>query len=156
MERYAYILREIAERVDVPTVKQLAARPEMRDVYRVTMHYPDQRATDAVATLMHASPEGALLEVIYLRHFGHRPLKRQLSTEAYRAFAARLRKIPFDKLGDQEGVAHYGVDLCMVERAAGGFARNVIFAPQNAAGPYATLLETIHEYLPEALREIKP
>ena len=154
MERYTYLLREIAERIGLGSVKQIAAQPGIRTVYRITLYYPDRRASDTVATLIQLSLTDVVLQVVYLGYFDNNPLIRQLTTHDYEALASVFSKLSFDRLLDQSDMPSYGADLCLVERAAGGFVKGVLFAPQHASGVYINLLETLRSYLPEALREV--
>lgn len=155
MHRYAYILRECAEKAGVEPIKRVALQPGVTEVYRVTIHYPDLHASDEVATYKRFGKLESMLEVIYEGHFQRKPLVYHHSLEKYRAFARALRQIEFDLLPDAAGV-FYGTELCMVERAAGTFVKSVIFSPRHAEGSYTTLLDAIQTFLPEVLREIKP
>ena len=155
MEGYAHILRGIAEQLDCPPVKDIAAKPGMQAVYRVTVHYPDMRASDAVATLVYAGARNAVLETRYRGHFNNKPLRRHLGTPDYLAFSRAFTPTLFDRLPDQSDILFYGADLWLIERGAGSFVKGVIIAPQTATGAYAKLLDAVRTHLPEAVREIK-
>lgn len=152
-ERYAFLLHGIVDRAGLPSSHQVAQLPGVRAVYRIIVHHDDLRAADSITTLKRSGPEDAVLEVVYVGHFGHRPIVRRLTLNAYQALADHFLKLNFDKLGDQD-IDYYHLDLCMVERAAGSFTRSVIFAPQKAAGVYLSLYQLIQTYMPEALREV--
>ncbi|MDX1993642.1 MAG: hypothetical protein SF029_14735 [bacterium] len=154
MERYASVLREIAERASLKPVKEIALLPGMKAVYRVTLHYFDFRASDSVVTVCCGRSNDALSEAVYVGRFGNRPLTRTLGTRDYENFVRTIMSLSFDKLPDQQHIPVYGADVCMVERAAGTFVKGVIFAPQKAEGHYHTLFAAIKTYLPEALREM--
>lgn len=154
MEGYAHILRNIAEQLGCPPVKHVAARPGIQAVYRVTVHYPDMRASDAVATLVHTRAQDAVLETLYRGRFNNRPLKRQLDMRDYQAFSRILTPALFDRLPDQPDILFYGADLWLIERGAGSFVKGVIVAPKTASEVYSRLLDAIRTYLPEAIREI--
>ncbi|MEQ8672367.1 MAG: hypothetical protein RLP44_15795 [Aggregatilineales bacterium] len=155
MERIAHTFRQVAERVSIAPVKDLIKQPGMRNVHRVTVHYHDFRASDAVATLTQRLSEPARLEVIYEGHFDHKPLTRQFSATDFERFCQVFLNIRFDKMIDQQGVSPFGVDVCMVERASGGFERSIIFAPSKADGYYATVYNAVSAYIPEVVREVK-
>ena len=154
MERFAPILRGIAEKVGLESVKDCLKQPSIKAIYRITLHYQDYRATSSVATLTHATSADVLLEVNYQNKFENKPLTRKLTPKAYENFTNDLATLRFDKLKDQD-VSPYGKDICMVERGSGGFVHSVIFAPTEADGDYEALFQAIKTYLPEALREIK-
>lgn len=155
MERYAHILRGIAEQLSCLRVKDVAANPGVQAVYRVTIHYPDMRASDTVATLVYTSARKADLETCYRGHFNHKPLRRQLDVADYQAFSQQFAPGLFDRLPDQPDILFYGADLWLIERGAGNFVKSVIIAPQTATDSYGKLLGAVRTYLPEAVREIK-
>jgi hypothetical protein len=154
MEAYAHILRSIAEQLGCPPVKQVAAMPGIQAVYRVTVHYPDMRASDAVATLVHTRTQDTVLETIYRGRFNNRPLRRQLDRSDYETFSRILTPTLFDRLPDQSDILFYGADLWLIERGAGSFVKGVIVAPQTATSVYSRILDAVRTYLPEAIREI--
>lgn len=152
---YAHILQQVAEQVGCLPLKQVAARPGTRAVYRVTTHYPDMRASDVVATLVYSGGREATLSTVYQGRFNHKPLTRQLDLTSYEAIAQAFRPALFDRLTDQPDIAFYSVSLCLLERSAGSFMKGVIVSPSASTGVYAHLLDVVRVYLPEALREIK-
>lgn len=152
-ERNAFLLHGIVDRAGLPSSHQIALLPGVRAVYRVIIHHDDLRAADSITTLKRFGLEDAILEVVYLGHFDHKPISRRLALSAYQTIADHFLKVNFDKLGDQD-IDYYHLDLCMVERAAGSFTKGVIFAPQKAAGVYLSLYQLIQTYMPEALREV--
>jgi hypothetical protein len=154
MEQIAGLLRDIAARAGVERVRQVALRPGVKAVYRVTIQYDRMRAADTVATLISRNTGEALLEVVYLGHFGNRPITRQLSARQVEDFAVTLSALAFDKLPDQPNIPFYGVDVWLVERGAGGFVKSVLVAPAVAKDAHAGLVECVRAALPEAVREI--
>ncbi len=155
MEHYATILRDIVERIGLPPLKEVAARPGVNAAYRITLHYFDFRASDCVVTLKTMRPADTISEAVYAGHFNHKPITRTVSVIDYENFSRVIQTINFDKLPDQQNVPMYSVDLCMVERASGSFTHGIIFAPQKADGVYHTLLTALTTYLPEVFREVK-
>lgn len=156
MGLYPYILRECIEKVGVKPLKQVALQPGLTEVYRVTIHYLDARASDTVTTLKRLGKTETVLEVIYQGHFDHKPLVYYPPLERYEAFSRAMRSIAFDTLTDQPFLPFFGIDICMVERGAGSFVKSVIFSPQRAQGVYLVLQDAIRSYLPESQREIEP
>lgn len=155
MERVAYLLRDVVEKIGLPPVKDLIKQPGMRVVHRVTLHYHDFRFRDTVATITRGIDNIARLDVYYYGRFEHKPLKRTFDDIDYERFSQVFQNIKFDKMTDQQKVSPFRVDLCMVERATGGFVKSIIFAPEKADGHYATLYNVISAYIPEAVREVK-
>ncbi len=153
-ERHASILREVANRCGLSPVKPIARQPGVRGVYRVTVYYGDARARNSVGTLVRGALGNPTMEVVYHGRFDHRPLVYTLDADRYEAFALALQKTGFDRLPDQPHIPFYGVDLWLVERAAGEFLKSLVLAPSIVRQPYTTIVNLIDHYLPEALREI--
>jgi hypothetical protein len=154
MERYAYILRDAADRAGVLPLKQVIAAPGVKAAFRVIVHFMDQRAVEVITTLTQRQGSDPLVEVVYAGRFGNRPIQRRMSPADYERLTHTLLDLKFDKLIDQPQVPVFGIDLCMVERGSGGYLKGVIFAPQTADGVYASLYNAIRAYLPEAVREV--
>lgn len=154
MDQNTFILRGIAERLKLQTVRELAMLPDVRDVYRVTIHYPDMRAKDTIATLLRDSLNEVVLEVIHYGHFNNRPIRYDWNIKRYKSFMSAFRPASFDKLYDQTINPTYSEDLCLIERGAGGFVKSVICVPQRVDGEYARIMTSIKEFMPEVVREI--
>ena len=157
METYAAILRGIARQLGCLPVVEEVNRPGVRAVYRVTVHYPDGRARDAVTTVLRmGGGDVALAQTVYRDWFQQKPLRRRMSLADYDVLTQAFQPSQFDRLPDQPNIPLYGVDLCLVERGAGSFVKGVIISPQRAEQPpYSTLLDLVRAYLPEAFREIE-
>lgn len=156
MELYAALLRAVESRLGLLSVRAIALQPGMRAVYRVIVQHNQMRAADTVTTVTQTATGDLTVEVIYAGHFGHRPITRRLLRDDYDAFVNGLTALRFDKLPDQPNIPFYGVDVWLVERAASGFYRSVLVAPQTATGSHAALTALICTHLPEAVREIVP
>jgi hypothetical protein len=155
VEHHAYTLREVARAAGLKTVQQIAQQPGMKAVYRITVRYKDGRKRSSVATLRHSLGEDIVLEVVYQGLFKHKPLVHRIPIVRYEAFRSALHKAGFDRMRDQPDVPFHGVDLWLVERAAGSFVRTLILAPERADGTHAAVISGVQQYLPEALRQIE-
>lgn len=154
MERLAAILRDIAERAGLPPLVKLARQPGVKTIYRVTVHYDRQRACNSAATLCCWKGRNPVLEVIYQGRFHHKPITHPITEAHCEAFGSVLQKVNFDHLPDQPQLVLYGIDLWLVERAAGGFNKSVILSPNRPDVPYSSIVNAVDAYLPEAVREI--
>jgi hypothetical protein len=153
-ESLAFMLRGIASAMNLPPVLQVARRATARGVFRITVHYHDNHAKSSVATLIRAIDPVSTLEVAYLGAFHHQPLTHLVSPARYDGFVLALEKLHFDQMKDQPSIPFYGVDLWLVERAAGTYHKSIIIAPGRAEGRHAALVESVRKYLPESLREV--
>lgn len=155
-ERHAANLRWLAERLGHAPLKELTRQPTISALYRVTISYHDHRALDAVATLRYQRGLPPELAISYEGAFEHRPLKHTIPPERYHDWTLALQRLRFDRLPDQTELPLYGLDIWMLERAAGGFVHSVILSPQTADGPYAAIVAAVRTHLPEILREMQP
>lgn len=154
MDYQAYLLRVIADELGLKTPEQIAQRPGMRAIFRLTIRYHDSRSYDSVATLSRYVTDPPQLEVAYRGLFDRKPLVLSVGQHQFDAFAGALLRLRFDHLADQPNIPAHGVDLWMLERAAGGFAKSVILAPRLAQDVHARVITAIMEHLPEAAKEI--
>lgn len=155
MELLASQLRAIADQMGLPSTRQIAQSPGVSAVYRLTVRYHDRRAADSVATLRRFGQGEARLEIVYRGLFNHKPVGAVLDEARYEAFVGAMRQVHFDSLADQQNIPPHGVDLWLVERAAGTFNKSVIIAPELTGSVYARLVYLVGSTLPEAVREVK-
>lgn len=148
-------MRALIEAMGVTPLADLIKRPGVSGVYRLTVFHHDGRAHDTVSTLVHGGTLGNRLETVVRLMFDGKPLVHQVTPRHFEQLVAALNKTGFDHLPDQPDIPPYGVDVWLLERAAGSFTRSVVLAPQGADGLYATLVAAIRANLPEALREVR-
>ena len=153
---YSFVLRVIADRTGAQPLQKVARQPGVQGAFRISLHYYDKRSCDSVATLCrYTSEDERTLEVRYVGAFREKPLFYSIGLDQYDAFTRALQKLRFDHLSDQPGLPAHGIDLWMVERAAGSFYKSVILAPKYAAGEYAAIVDAVKAHLPEALRAVR-
>lgn len=146
-------LRGVAEHLHLERVTQLARRPGMQAVYRITVHYFDGRASDSAATLYRTTADGVRFELRFQRALGGKPLSSPVSLDTYETFIKALQSIGFDHMDDQPNLPAYNMtDVWLIERGAGTFVHSVIVAPELASGAHARLVNAVRNGLPEALR----
>jgi hypothetical protein len=147
------VLRAVVDEVGAMALSALARRPGVIGVYRVTTRTHDGRARDTVATLLFLR-EAARLEVVYRAAFDHKPIVYTIPQPRAEAFVRALNAVGFDRLTDQPDIPPYGVDVWLIERAAGTFAHGVLVTPGRGEGAHTALVAGVHTCLPEALREM--
>jgi hypothetical protein len=153
---YSFVLRVIADRTGAAPLQKVALQPGVQAAYRISVHYYDKRACDSVATLCRFTSEDMrTLEVRYVGAFHEKPLYHTIELDRYEAFLRGLQKIRFDHLTDQPGLPAHGIDLWLVERAAGSYSKSIILSPKYAAGAYAVIVNAVKTHLPEALRAVR-
>jgi hypothetical protein len=145
-------LRGIGDQVGAKAMQTLAHEPGVKALYRLTIRYHDRRAADSVATLRWSKE--ATLGVIYRGLFGHKPVITAIEQARYEAFAQETTRLGFDRLHDQPNIPPHGVDLWLLERAAGSFYNSVVLAPELTGNVYARLVFELQRLLPEATRAI--
>jgi hypothetical protein len=154
MDEQRLLLRNIGLRMGVSPLKQAALQPGMTGVYRLTIHYADARAHDSIATLARVGLGRIAGEFVYLGKFAHKPIQREFSLSVYEQMADGLQRLHFDQLNDQPDVPFYGVDLWLVERAAGSFSKSIVVAPATASGVHLQLVDTLRRLFPDAVRTV--
>ena len=147
------MLRGVAEGIGLPTVVQMARRPGVQVVYRVTVYYHDGRACNSVAMLLHTTGQGIACEVHYQNALDGKPLTPEITPARFDDFVRALQNIGFDRMGDQPDLPS-AADLWLVERAAGTFLHSVVIAPDTANDNHARIVNTVINGLQEALRQV--
>ncbi len=155
MEHQVAIFRNLAARVGVQPLRDVARSPGLTEAYRITVHYSGMRVPDSVSTIRCYRQAAPVMESVYLGFFNHKAIIRRVSSEPFEQFRRGLIALRFDKLTDQPNVPLFDVDLWLVERAANGFEKGVVIAPMNAADAYARIIELTRRWLPEAVRELQ-
>jgi hypothetical protein len=147
-------LRFIATRLELPELERQARQPGLTQAYRLTIQYHDARHPDQVATLIKTQQRLEAALTVHYRRVDSAPLALEYSipTPRYEAFQAALRKLGFDHLDDPPDVPYYGADLWLVERAAGSFHHDLVFAPALAQGDYLLMMELFQELMHEMCR----
>ena len=152
----APLLRGIADQLGLPPVLEIARRPSVTEVYRITVQYFDGRACNSVATLLDKHGAEIVLETVYQQALARKPLTHRIDAERYAEFVKAVKGLRFDHMADQPGLPTYNsTDLWLVERAAGTFAHSVILAPELARDEYSRLANAVKNGLPQALRIVK-
>jgi hypothetical protein len=151
------LLRAISDEIGLLPIPVIAQQPGVSDACRITVHYYDRRACDSVATAVKRMADAAALEIVFRRALEHKPLAYPLDEGRFRALLAALKAGGFDKLADQPGLPAYdSTDVWMVERAAGGFYKSVVVAPEIAGSPpHQAVIDAVRVHLPEALRMVR-
>ncbi len=154
--RQADTLRLVAVRLGLPTLSEVVRRPGINEAYRVTILYREARHPAQVSTLTHARDGSAWLEVVYKRTHHHPAFEYPLTADQYRSFDLALRKLSFDRLGDQPNLPYIGVDLWLIQRAAGSYCHDLVLSPESPPGVYGWIMDMVKERLPQAVRAIQP
>jgi hypothetical protein len=152
----APLLRGIADQLGLKPISEIARKPDVTEVYRITVHYFDGRACNSVATL-HATQTGEIvLEIAYEGALASKPITHEIDLTRWEDFVQAVKSLSFDRMRDQPNLPEYdSTDLWLVERAAGTFSHSVILAPEIALDAHGRLANAVRHGLPEALRQVK-
>jgi hypothetical protein len=151
--RRADIVREVAERLELPELKAVAQEPMVSEALRVSVLYHDGRAPASVATLRRGHSDECPLQVVYDKLPRPASLEFTIPLDRYKELLLKLRRARFDKLDDEENLPYFDVDLWLIERVAGSFFHDVVLCPVSARGHHRELVLVLRELLPEAVRE---
>lgn len=153
LSRRADPLRVIAARLGITEFRLMTQQPTVNEALRITIHYDDVRKADSVATLVRGHHRvDCSLTVIYDRPQKPATLSFTIPQARYQSLLGALRRARFDHLDDQPELAFIGIDLWLIERAAGSFHHDVVLAPTSATGNYREFVRAFEEYLPESVR----
>lgn len=151
--RQADILRTIATRLDLPDFRRMTQQPTINEAVRVSIYHYTGQAPDSIATLVYGHHQtDCNLQVCYDRPTRRADLSYQVPIARYSGLLAAFRKANFDHLDDEPDLPFYGVDLWLIERAAGSFHHDVVLCPESASGKYRELIRALQDHLPESIR----
>ncbi len=154
MESYFHVLKSLAEQCGLPSIKQLAKQPDVKSVIRVTLHHGnDAAASDAIGTMIEHIGQ-IDYGVVYSGRFRHQPIRYERLPAAYQDVLQALRQTGFDQLLNQHDIPMHNAKFCLLERAAGGFEKGVLFALNPQSEPYSRLQNIVMNAFPEVLREL--
>ncbi|MEO0562505.1 MAG: hypothetical protein AAF125_10340 [Chloroflexota bacterium] len=148
-----YLLQSLLAEFNLPTTRDLAQAPGVRAVIRVTCHYPHLTPPNSVATLTDALTQDPMLTVAYEGNPNAKQSK-PANPAAVKSLTAALSRLRFDKLDDQPGIPASDCVLWLVERAAGGFIKGVLLAPDHAESDHAQLVTHLQNHLPTAINPL--
>jgi hypothetical protein len=155
--RRADELRQVAQRLGLDDLKTLTLRPGVNESLRLTVQYHDGRSPASVATLQRGIGTTCALTVVYQRYDrANQPYQYSfaLALPDYQQLLTTLRQSKFDSLDDSPDLPNFGLDLWLVERAAGSFHHDVVLAPALADGHHREVALALRKFLPEAMREL--
>ena len=150
--RQTETLHAIAERLHQPPLRQIVAKPGVSEGFRVTVFYATGEP-GSVATLINSRGGKCAMTVVYDKRSRPEQFDLALSVERYQKLMDALRGHKFDRLDDQPNLP-YSANLWLLERASGSFFRDVLVAPESAAGSHAGLVEALRDHVPEAVRAL--
>lgn len=151
--RQADVLRTIATRLQLPDFRKLTQQPTINEAMRVSIYHDDGNSPDSVATLVHGHHQETYpLHVCYDRSTRRADLNFDVSVERYNGLLMALRRARFDQLDDEPDLPFYGIDLWLIERAAGSFYHDIVLCPTTASGKHHEIVRALRDHLPEAVR----
>ncbi|PJF41099.1 MAG: hypothetical protein D6737_06625 [Chloroflexi bacterium] len=155
MDSYLRLMRGIIDEAGAKPLRQVMMTPGAQAVYRLTVHYPDGRFVNSVATMVKARLKETRLWIVHVGRRGNKPLQYRIPEVRYEQFVRALHNAHFDKLKDHESLPLAGTDFWLIERASGTFVKSLLIATSKAEGDYAALIHAIHHHLPEAVRTMR-
>jgi len=155
MEQIAAHLRGVASALRLPSVRQLALEPAIREVFRVTVQYSGGHFSPVVTTVLRRVSTFES-QTVYAVLFHSVPLMRSLSLDEYESFASAVRALGFDRLPDDVGALDINADLWFIERAAASFSKSLLINASQPQPPYAQVIDCFTRLVPEVKRQIPP
>jgi hypothetical protein len=150
------MLRLIATQLGLPSLQDVVRLPGISEGYRITIRYHDARHPDQVATLTRDQQGVVMLSMIYKRTRHHPSFEYRLESDRYRDFDLAMRRLGYDRRGDQPDLPLLNTDLWLIERASGSYRHEIVLAPALAEGVYGWMVDAVRHHLPQAVRAIQP
>jgi hypothetical protein len=152
LSRRADPIRLIAMRLGQGELQKITSNPAINEAIRVSIHYHDGRGPNSVATLERGHGDHCQLHLAYDKSPRMASLKLNIPLVRYQNLLMALRRARFDTLDDEDDLPYLGVDLWLIERAAGSFYHDIVVCPTNAKGHHREIVLALRQYLPEAVR----
>jgi hypothetical protein len=146
------LVKQIAERLELPELKQVVKEPTVSEAFRISIFYHQSRAPHSIATLRRGHGNVCQLQLIYDKSPRPAIVNFQIPLERYKQFLIGLRRAKFENLDDAENVSPLEGDVWLVERAVGSFYHNILLSPRSS-GHHREVVLAVRESLPEAIRE---
>lgn len=154
LSRRADPMRLIAARLGQDELQKITSNPAINEAVRVSIHYHDgEQAPNSVATLQRGHGDNCELQLLYDKSPRMAKLKLSIPSTRYQALLVALRRARFDALDDEEDLPYFGVDLWLIERAAGSFYHDIVVCPTSAKGHHREIVLALRQHLPEAVRK---
>ncbi|MCY4062346.1 MAG: hypothetical protein OXG53_08260 [Chloroflexi bacterium] len=145
---------QLASRLSLPSLERAARAAGVMSVLEISAYYVERRVRHSVARVieyqlgeieLHVAYEGVRLETI-----------PRIALEASRIekLNAVLLAAKFQSLSDQPDLSYDERCLWLIQGAAGAHIHGIMVAPDRPVLPYATIVNAIDQYLPEAIREV--
>lgn len=152
LSRRADPIRLIAARLGQGELQKITSNPSINEAVRVSIHYHDGRAPNSVATLQRGHGDNCQLHLAYDKSPRMAKLTLNIPLSRYQELLMALRRARFDRLDDDEDLPYFGVDLWLIERAAGSFYHDIVVCPTSAKGHHREIILALRQFLPEAVR----
>lgn len=149
----ARALQELIQRLDLPSLREIARQAGIQSALRVTCYYRDGAAFNSCATLRCPQEGACALEIVREGWLQQRPVLRSIPRASAEKLNAALGRARFDYLDDQSAARTPRI-LWLVERAAGVFYHSVQLSPELPEPSYSAIVNALDAYLPEAIREL--
>lgn len=145
---------QLASRLGLPSLEQAARAAGVMSVLEISAYHVERRLRHSVARVieyqlgeidLHVAYEGVRLETM-----------PRIALEASRIekLNAVLLTAKFQSLNHQPSLSYDERSLWLIQQAAGAHIHDVMVAPDRPVLPYATIVNAIDGYLPEAIREV--
>lgn len=145
---------QLASRLGLPSLKRAARAAGVMSILEVSAFYVERRLRHSVARVIEYQLGEIELQVAYEGVRLETIPRIALEASRIEKLNTVLLTAKFQSLGDQPGLSYDERSLWLIQQAAGAHIHAVMVAPDRPELPYATIVNAIDGYLPEAIREV--
>lgn len=145
---------QLAGSLGLPDLAQAAREPGVMSVLEISAYYAERRVRHSVARIFEYQLGEIELQVAYEGVRLQAAPRISVDSARMDKVNAVLLALKFGTLGHQPNLSYDERSLWLIRQAAGSHIHSVMVAPDRPELPYATLVNAIDDWLPEAIREV--
>lgn len=145
---------QLASRLGLPSLERAARAAGVMSVLEISAYYVERCLRHSVARVIEYQLGEIELQVAYEGVRLETIPRIALDEARIEKLNAVLLAVKFKSLRHQPDLSYEARSLWLIQQAAGAYIHGIMVAPDRPALPYATIVNAIDDYLPEAIREV--
>ena len=126
---------QLAGRLGLPELEQVARAAGVMNVLQVTAYYTERRVRHSLARVIEYQPGETELHVAYEGVNVGKPMVLPVERDRMEALNAVLLAVNFGRLSHQAGLSYGDQCLWLIQRAAGTHVYGIMLAPERQNRP---------------------
>ncbi len=145
---------QLASRLGLPSLAVAARAAGVMSVLEISAYYLERRLRHSVARVIEYQLGEIELQVAYEGVRLETIPRIALDEARIEKLNGVMLAVKFQSLSHQPGLSYEERGLWLIQQAAGAHIHGIMVAPDRPVLPYATIVNAIDDYLPEAIREV--